>query len=49
MMTKRYVPGWVGGWMKVKAFIRIAYSNQKQPLKISAAFMAVFKAKSSKY
>jgi hypothetical protein len=24
-----YVPGWVDGWMEVKAVLRIAYSNQK--------------------
>jgi hypothetical protein len=23
------VGGWVGGWMEVKAVLRIAYSNQK--------------------
>jgi hypothetical protein len=22
--------GWVGGWMEVKAVLRIAYSNQKK-------------------
>jgi hypothetical protein len=24
-----HVPGWVGGWMEVKAALRIAYRNQK--------------------
>ena len=24
-----HVPGWVGGWVEVKAVLRIAYSNQK--------------------
>jgi hypothetical protein len=24
-----HVPGWMGGWMEVKAVLRIAYSNQK--------------------
>jgi hypothetical protein len=24
-----HVSGWVGGWMEVKAVLRIAYSNKK--------------------
>jgi hypothetical protein len=24
-----FLDGWVGGWMEVKAILRIAYSNQK--------------------
>ncbi len=24
-----HVPGWMGGWMEVKAVLRIAFSNQK--------------------
>jgi hypothetical protein len=24
-----HVPGWVGGWVGVKAVLRIAYSNQQ--------------------
>ena len=36
--TKKYSPGWVGGWMDgwvggwmdVKAVLRIAYSNQQE-------------------
>jgi hypothetical protein len=24
-----HVHGWMGGWMEVKAVLRIAYSNQK--------------------
>ena len=28
---KKYSPGWMGGWMDVKAFLRIAYSYQKSP------------------
>jgi hypothetical protein len=24
-----HVPGWVGGWVEVKAVLRIAYSNKK--------------------
>jgi hypothetical protein len=24
-----HVPGWVGGWVGVKAVLRIAYSNKK--------------------
>jgi hypothetical protein len=24
-----HVPGWVGGWVGVKAVLRFAYSNQK--------------------
>jgi hypothetical protein len=26
---KIHVPGWVDGWVGVKAVLRIAYSNQK--------------------
>jgi hypothetical protein len=25
-----HVPGWVGGWVEVKAVLRIAYSNKKK-------------------
>jgi hypothetical protein len=25
-----HVPGWVDGWVEVKAVLRIAYSNQKK-------------------
>ena len=28
-LIKKYSPGWVDGWMDVKAVVRIAYSNQK--------------------
>jgi hypothetical protein len=24
-----HVPGWMGGWVEVKAVLRIAYSNQQ--------------------
>ena len=26
---KKYSPGWMGGWMDVKAILRIAYSKKK--------------------
>ena len=28
-MQKKYGTGWMGGWMDVRARLRIAYSNQK--------------------
>jgi hypothetical protein len=32
-----HVPGWVDGWMEVKAVLRIAYSNQKLLSHVSVA------------
>ena len=29
MGCEKCIPGWMGGWMKVKAVLRIAFSNQK--------------------
>ena len=29
LVIKNHVPGWVDGWMEVKAILRIAYSNQQ--------------------
>ena len=29
LVIKNHVPGWVNGWMEVKAILRNAYSNQK--------------------
>ncbi len=29
-----YVPGWMDGWMEVKAVLRIAYSNQNNIVKV---------------
>jgi hypothetical protein len=40
-----FLDGWVGGWVEVKAVLRIAYSNQQiyTPIQKNSSGLAKFK------
>ena len=37
-----HVPGWMGGWMGVKAILRIAYSNQNVSMFLSVKVLQFY-------